>query len=247
MDELETRLRSALATMAEEVPPARDAWAEHMRRVAAKSRRDRRRPALMAAAAAAVVTLIAVPTLVVGGWGTTRIGSGSAPPSDDPNEASVLSKVPNRQPTYKPRPGERTVTEPFGLSSDSQGQTYVYTFQVASQLQLCVVEQGRDVPDVIDGTVVKADCRPVPRPAAGKVFWTVRGVPLSGDATGWVYVASLPTAKIAIKPAGGGLLQYAPLRTGNGEFGVFGVVLGSTKAPTNLTAVGPNGEQLENR
>jgi hypothetical protein len=56
MNDLEQRLRSALSELADEVPPSRNAHAEHLRRVTV---RRRRRP-LLAAAAAAVVFGIAV-------------------------------------------------------------------------------------------------------------------------------------------------------------------------------------------
>jgi hypothetical protein len=253
MDELEGRLRSALAEMAEEVPPSHHAWAEHQRRVAAKSRRDRRRPVLMAAAAAAVVALIAVPTLILNTRGTDTEQAGQAPPSGSgwtptaptqPGRASVLPS-----PKYVARPGETVVTEPFLLTgADKIGgvtNTYVYTVRRDGLVQLCVVTQPNSAGNVVDGSKGHPDfCAALTRPAQGKYFWS-GGIVVPQAPNTYLYVASPPAEKILVREPDGSYAA-AVRYVQSGEFSVFSSAAGLEK-PTAYSALDAAGNALENR
>jgi hypothetical protein len=89
MTALEDRLRSALAGLADEVPPSHNPWAEQRRRLAAARRPARRRP-MLAAAAAAVILAATVPATVVPHPERTQpAGPSGAPLPDGPYLAIV--------------------------------------------------------------------------------------------------------------------------------------------------------------
>jgi len=252
MDELEGRLRSALAEMAEEVPPSHHAWAEHQRRVAAKSRRDRRRPVLMAAAAAAVVALIAVPTLILNTRGTGTEQAGQAPPASsstatEPTKQTRSSLLPS--PKYVAKPGETVVTEPFLLAGSVRNgvisNTFAYTVRTAGQTVLCVVTQPTSEGQVVDGTKVHPDfCAPLNRPAQGRYFWSgAVVVPQASDI--YLFVASPPTDKILLRESDGSYAAGVRCMQ-SGEFTVF-CTAGGLKKPTAYSALDPAGVALEHR
>jgi hypothetical protein len=254
MDELERRLRSALADMAEEVPSSHHAWAEHQRRVAAKSRRDRRRPVLMAAAAAAVVALIAVPTVILNTRGkapTQEAGQGpptaSSAPSTETTKSSRTSVPP--EPKYVGGPGETVVTEPFVLTGTSKNNvannTYVYTVRVNNSVRLCTLTQPVSAGNVVDGNKVRPEfCATLFPPAQGKYFWgNAIVVPQAPDM--YIYVASPPTDKILLKEPDGS--YAAAIGYGHStELSIF-CTAGGIKKPIAYSALDPAGNALENR
>jgi hypothetical protein len=85
MPDIEDRLRTGLATLADEVAPSEDPRAGLERRLAARRRAIARRPALTAAAAAVVVAAVFVP--VVSGQDAPPVGpAGSSRPTAPPGE-----------------------------------------------------------------------------------------------------------------------------------------------------------------
>jgi hypothetical protein len=133
MDELERRLRSALADMAEEVPPSHNAWAEQERRLALKSHGSRVRPALMAAVAAAVVALVAVPVTLLSLRSPSQVDHASMPTVNPnspvsptaPTEPSDANKT-TFGPTwsdhgYREIPGEHLVLKPSYVTGAKEG------------------------------------------------------------------------------------------------------------------------------
>lgn len=251
MDELEGRLRSALAEMAEEVPPSHHAWVEHQRRVAAKSRRDRRRPVLMAAAAAAVVALIAVPALILNNRGpeSTQEAGQTTPPTNPQVPPSTGKPSLGPTPKYLPGSGETVVTEPILVTGSARNgvsyNTFVYTVRVAGSVQLCAVTQPNSVGQVVDGTRGHADfCAGLIPPPQGKYFWGGAIVtPPTSDI--YIYVASPPTVKILLKEPDGSY-QAAVRYTQSADFSLF-ISAGGIKRPTAASALDAAGNSLENR
>jgi len=151
MDELERRLRSALADMAEEVPPSHNAWAEQERRLALKSHGSRVRPALLAAVAAAVVALVAVPVTLLSLRSPSQVDHASMPTGPvsptAPTERSDANKT--FGPTwsdhgYREIPGEHLVVKPSYVTSAKEGGNlhvvaYIVTKDGNPNLVLCTV------------------------------------------------------------------------------------------------------------
>jgi hypothetical protein len=130
MDELERRLRSALAEMAEEVPPSHNAWAEQERRLALKSHGSRVRPALLAVVAAAVVALVAVPVTVLSLRSPNPVDHASMPTVNPTSPASPSAPPGARKTTlgpawsdhgYREIPGEQLVVKPSYVTSAKEG------------------------------------------------------------------------------------------------------------------------------
>jgi hypothetical protein len=249
MDELERRLCPALTEMAEEVPPSRDAWAEHQRRLARKSRRDRRRPALMAAAAAAAVALIAVPVLILNarGGGTELTQANTTPPETTRSRTNnTTPPLPGTDPAYEPRPGESVLTQPvIVLSShvnNANETTYAYTVQRGDAKLLCLAKIGANKAAVIDGSSPDLDarCNPLTPPKANKVVWIQYPV---GQGV-YVYVASPPTERVLVRRSEGNLIvayKYAS----SPVFNVFVAMLGSNRPAAAFTAKDQANQSLE--
>lgn len=250
MDELERRLSSILTEMAEEVLPSQNAWAEHERRLAQKSRAARRRPAILAAAAAVAVALILVPFLVTSGRGGDRPQLNVVQPPTVTSKPTVqsLDRVPT--PVYQPKPDEAVLTQPFDLVDEwengRQVITYVYTVQRPDgRRMVCAAKQPASAGLVVAGT--GEVCSPMRTEQPGKYVLAEMPVPFTQTPGWYVYVAARPIDRIIVK-RGEGNLVTANYRAGCAQFTVFSVPLGSQLAPLAYSALGaaPSYPTLEN-
>lgn len=159
MPELEDRLRTALATLADEPPASPRPRAELDRRVAARRRTRRRVPAL-AAVAAAVVIAVAVPVAVN-------------------QQAPVAGQTPATSASRPPALPE-LVAGPFELgrftTSDGPRQAFGYL----RETRYCTVVVPGGAP--LDGATFT--CEPVPTWPSGPANSLVQSRwPINGDAT----------------------------------------------------------------
>ncbi|GAB3913209.1 hypothetical protein GCM10029964_122340 [Kibdelosporangium lantanae] len=212
MDELERRLRSALAEMAEEVPPSHNAWAEQERRLALKSRGTRVRPALLAAVAAAVVALVAIPVTLLSVRSPNPIDHASMPtvgqtssttPQAPPSGRTTLGDQNWDEHGYRSIPGEQLVVGPYYVDgAKGGGSLQVVAYVVARDhnpnLLLCtaVLPQWAEVngPDQLGG----ASCREVP--AQGKKLVRLQElVPDAADKGVYLFVADPKVSTILLR------------------------------------------------
>lgn len=251
MQELERRLRSALTELAEEVPPSHNAWMEHGRRLALKSRRARVRPALMAAVAAAVVALIAVPVMILNlkpsgvEPGTIPTSTTSAPISELPR--SVADSGSDR---YTPVAGEQILTPPYVVTNIDKGtgeywETLMYTAyqDKLNGAALCSITlpQGAKVNGEQQAKLgVKPTCSPL-KPPAKRLLWFQGFVPNGNGA--YVYVMAPQVNSVLVWSSNGYMLGY---RVGLAkDFAIMLVQLG-TSTPQKYTARDQNNGTLEN-
>nr|WP_042183874.1 hypothetical protein [Kibdelosporangium sp. MJ126-NF4]CEL15924.1 hypothetical protein [Kibdelosporangium sp. MJ126-NF4]CTQ93848.1 hypothetical protein [Kibdelosporangium sp. MJ126-NF4] len=208
-DELEQRLRSTLTSIAAEVPPSDQAWAELQRRLAMRSGRRRPRPVVMAAVAAAAVALIAVPVTLIqqangpAGPDSLPVASGQSEPPPAP------SQVPDRTSAYLPQNGETLVIKPAVLSSERNtepGNTVTNTFAYVTQQpsgnrQLCIALAPENGP--INGPdqhlYGAPNCMPMAQPKPGRYEWGRRHGTTPNTNTIWLYVMSRPAAEMLLK------------------------------------------------
>ncbi|TCO64741.1 hypothetical protein [Actinocrispum wychmicini] len=243
MDELEQRLSSVLTEMAEGVPPSPNAWVEHQRRLARKSRRARRRPAILAAAAAVAVTLVLVPFLVANGHGGPELTV--AQPS--PPATSFTPNAPQRDgrsaPTYQPSPGEVVLTQPFSLLDERVGNvelvTYVYTVQGSDgHRMVCSVQQPTSLGTVINGSAAQMrTCATMKPPSNGRYLMAQMPVQSAHYQGVYVYVAARPIERTIVRRAEGGLVTASTRMSGD-QFTVFSVQLDSPAAPAAYSLLG---------
>lgn len=241
MNELEQRLRSAFAELAEEVPPSRHAWADQERRLALKSVRDRRRPVLMASVAAAVVALIALPVLLLNLRPAALEAAGPSP-STTVQSPPVESRtqVEDSRPKYQPDPGETVLIDPvlvLGQSENRPESVYAYAITRAGRPQLCTASKV----DTGTGKVLlvasdsQRSCVPLTAPKAGRVVWLEFQVPTVESYGTYIYLASHPTSRLLVRKADGGLAVAEKRGTGP-DFDLFTAFLGSNQPPTAYTA-----------
>jgi hypothetical protein len=212
MDELERRLRSALAEMAEEVPPSHNAWAEQERRLALKSHGSRVRPALLAAVAAAVVALVAVPVTLLSIKSPNEVHHASMP-TVNPASPSGATGPPTTAKTdqgptlsdygYRAIPGEQLVVGPSYVTNAKEGgNLQVVAYLVARDgnpnLLLCtvVLPQGAEV----NGPNQRGNpiCGEVPAESKKLVRFQMRA-PNTFDQGVYLFVASPKVSTILLR------------------------------------------------
>jgi hypothetical protein len=252
MEELERRLRSALTELAEEVPPSHNAWIEHERRLALKSRRARVRPGLMAAVAAAVVALIAVPVTVLN-LKSNGVEQAAIPTPDSSSTASTApSAAVITSHRYTEIPGERLLTEPYPIGGLDKGNglywdNLVYTVfrEDLKMAQLCTVTLPANVAinDQEQRKKYPSLCVQL-KPSSKKLVWYQGFGPNSTGA--YLYVADPKVNAILVRRGENDAYREA-YRIGEGpDFAVLLANLGSSVPPKSYTARNQQGQDLEN-
>jgi hypothetical protein len=250
MEELERRLRSALTELAEEVSPSHNAWIEHERRLALKSRRARVRPALMAAVAAAVVALIAVPVMILN-LKPSGTDQGAIPTSDSsPSPGPPPSASATTSYRYTPIAGEQLLTEPYLVASTNKGggdywDVLVYTVyqdRLKSTL-LCsvVLPPGASVNGVEQKAAADPTCSLL-KPPAKRLLWYQGYVP-NGEGV-YIFVMSPPVQSVLAWNDTSGYVLANPIGATK-DFVVLKVGIGP-KPPKQYTARDANKATLEN-
>jgi hypothetical protein len=250
MEELERRLRSALTELAEEVPPSHNAWTEHERRLALKSRRARVRPGLMAAVAAAVVALIAVPVMILN-LKPSGTDQAAIPTSESSASSGPRSTSPTRPDRYTPVDGEQLLTEPTAVGVVSKGNgtfwdLLVYTVyqDKPKSVMLCSIVLPQGVPiHGIDQAKNGAEpiCVPLKSPAK-RLLWYQGYLPYGQGV--YVYVMSPQVQSVLAWNASSGYAVASPIGVTK-DFVVLKATVGQTP-PQQYTARDANKATLEN-